>query len=60
MLFMAIWSGDGRGNFTDVPPLKSGLNLRGNVRSLQPIETKAGATIIAGVNNDHAMLLNVK
>ena len=31
--------GDGKGNFTYVPQWQSGLNIRGNVRSLQAVTT---------------------
>jgi len=51
--------GDGRGNFSDVPQMQSGLNLRGNVRSLQLIQLKGKSNIIAGVNNDNTLLLKI-
>jgi hypothetical protein len=39
-----------------VPQTKSGLNIKGNVRSLQLINDKH---IIAGVNNGAAVLLKI-
>ena len=39
--------GDGKGNFTSVPQAKSGLNVRGDVRSLIKINDE----VIFGVNN---------
>jgi enediyne biosynthesis protein E4 len=48
--------GDGKNNFSYVPQTKSGLNIKGNVRSLQLINDKH---IIAGVNNGAAVLLKI-
>lgn len=52
--------GDGKGRFTYVPQWQSGLNLRGNVRSLQSLQTKSGEAILAGINNSNAVLLTKK
>lgn len=52
--------GDGRGAFTYQPQPKSGLNIRGNVRSLQLIKTGKSQSIIAGVNDSSALLLTVR
>jgi hypothetical protein len=49
--------GDGKSNFRYVPQAQSGLNLRGNVRSLQVLRSKEGARLIAGINNEHPVLL---
>ncbi len=43
--------GDGRGNFTYVPQFKSGLNVRGDIRSMQVIHTKNNLKIIFGAND---------
>jgi len=51
---------DEKGGFTYIPQTKSGLNLRGNVRALQHIRTGKGQQIIAGINDDHAIILTVK
>ena len=49
--------GDGKGGFTYVPQPKSGLNIRGNVRSLQLIKTGTSQNIIAGINDGNAVML---
>jgi hypothetical protein len=49
--------GDGKGNFRYVPQVQSGLNLRGNVRSLQVLRSKEDTRLMAGINNEHAVLL---
>lgn len=48
-----LLTGDGNGKFSYVPQWKSGMNIRGNVRSLQMILSKgnAGNQFIFGVNN---------
>ena len=50
---------DGGGGFAYTPQTKSGLNLRGNVRSLQPIRTGKSQQVIAGVNDDNVIMLTV-
>ncbi|MEO5682150.1 MAG: VCBS repeat-containing protein [Chitinophagaceae bacterium] len=52
--------GDGKNEFTYAPQFKSGLSLRGNVKSLQPIKVGSTKKIIAGVNDDNAILISVK
>ncbi|MBG9376040.1 VCBS repeat-containing protein [Panacibacter sp. DH6] len=54
-----LLTGDGKGNFTYVPQPASGLNIRGNVRSLSAIKTKNGEAFVAGINNSKALLLHV-
>src|SRR5205085_2944808 len=49
--------GDGKGGFSYVPQYKSGLNLRGNVRSLQLIKSRKSQNIIVGVNDSSALML---
>ena len=44
--------GDGKNNFTYLPQNKSGLNVRGDVRSMQIIQSKNNSKIIFGVNDD--------
>ncbi|MDP3468078.1 MAG: VCBS repeat-containing protein [Daejeonella sp.] len=48
-----LLSGNGKGEFTYVPQWKSGLNIRGNVRSLEAfsIGKKSGHQFIFGINN---------
>ncbi|MEO6290404.1 MAG: FG-GAP-like repeat-containing protein, partial [Ginsengibacter sp.] len=51
--------GDGKGAFTYQPQRKSGLNIRGNVRSLNLIKTGKSQSIIAGVNDSSAVMLKL-
>ncbi len=51
--------GNGKGDFTYVPQLKSGLNLRGNIKSLQLIKFQKSQNVIAGVNDENAVMLKV-
>lgn len=48
-----LLSGNGKGEFTYVPQWKSGLNIRGNVRSLKmfPVGKGSGNQFIFGINN---------
>lgn len=43
--------GDGKGNFSYVPQTQSGLNVRGNVRSMLEIKTGNAESIFFGMNN---------
>ncbi len=51
-----LLKGLGNGNFEYIPPYKSGLNIRGNTRSLLPLRTAAGNLLIFGVNDDKAAI----
>ncbi|MGZ8559782.1 MAG: VCBS repeat-containing protein, partial [Chitinophagaceae bacterium] len=51
---------DGKGGFTYAPQTKSGLYIRGNVRSLKLIQTGKEKKVIAGINDDHAIMLTIK
>ena len=55
-----LLTGDGKGNFTYVAQPQSGLNIRGNVRSVSAINTKNGAAYIAGVNNGKALMIRAE
>jgi enediyne biosynthesis protein E4 len=46
-----IFTGDGKGNFAYAPQYISGLNINGDVRSLQSIETAKKMQLIFGFNN---------
>lgn len=48
-----LLSGNGKGEFSYVPQWKSGLNIRGNVRSLKmfPSGKNSGAQLVFGINN---------
>src|SRR5436190_3618110 len=43
--------GDGKGNFSYVPQVNSGLNVRGDVRSILQIKTGSAVSIYFGMNN---------
>jgi hypothetical protein len=51
--------GDGKNNFSYVPQTRSGLSLQGNIKSLQPVNTGNSKTIIAGVNDGHAVMIKI-
>jgi hypothetical protein len=51
---------DGKGGFSYITQPKSGLNLRGNVRALKVIQTGKDLRIIAGMNDDNAIMLSLK
>lgn len=57
-----LLTGSGKGNFTYVPQWKSGLNIRGNVRSLQTIGSgnKSSTQVILGINNAMVRTLKMK
>jgi hypothetical protein len=47
--------GDGKGNFSYVPQMNSGLNVRGDVRSVLQMKTGAAVTVFFGMNNAPAI-----
>jgi hypothetical protein len=47
--------GDGKGNFSYVPQVNSGLNVRGDVRSILQINTRDAVSIFFGMNNAAAV-----
>jgi enediyne biosynthesis protein E4 len=49
--------GDGKNNFKYVDQAHSGLQLKGNIRSLKQIKNKNESKIIAGVNDGSAILI---
>ena len=52
--------GNGNGNFKYATQKESGLSIRGNVRSLHKIKIGKSQSIIAGVNDTNALLLQLK
>jgi hypothetical protein len=54
-----LLQGNGKGGFTYVPQYKSGLSLKGNVRSLSLIHAGKTHKIIAGINDANAVLISV-
>jgi hypothetical protein len=55
-------TGTGQGNYTYVPQWKSGLNIRGNVRSLMSVSSgkKFGTQFVFGINNAESRLIKIK
>ena len=51
--------GDGKGGFNYVPQSESGLNIRGDVKSLQLIKTRKLQNIMAGINDGNALMLKI-
>ncbi len=49
--------GDGRGNFKYKSQPESGLNIRGNVRSMQPISVVKNVALICGINDSAARII---
>ena len=52
--------GDGKGNFSYVPQYKSGLKIRGNVRSIVSVKNKDKVKIAVGINDSKVLSLDVK
>ena len=52
--------GNGKSGFTYATQIESGLNIRGNVRSLRLIKTGKSQSIIAGINDSNALLLRIR
>lgn len=52
--------GDGEGNFKYVPQSQSGLNIRGNVRSLEAISSGTQDQLIFGINNAAAKTIKLQ
>ena len=55
-------TGAGKSKFIYVPQWKSGLNIRGNVRSLQTVNSgkKAEAQFVFGINNSETRTVKIK
>jgi hypothetical protein len=49
--------GDGKGNFSYVPQYKSGLKIRGNVRSIVSVKNKDKVKIAVGINDSKVLSL---
>lgn len=46
-----LFKGDGKGDFSYVPQWKSGLNIRGNVRSIQAVTNGSMNQLLFGIND---------
>jgi hypothetical protein len=54
-----VLTGNGKGGFSYVPQYESGLNIRGDVRSLEMINVKGKEKLLFGVNDAPAQLYDV-
>ena len=52
-----LLTGDGKGNFEYVPQYKSGLQLKGDVKSLAVVNAKKGYQVVAGINDAPAVII---
>jgi len=50
--------GDGKGGFTYQPQDKSGLCIRGNLRSMQQVKTGTSTKIVVGMNDASSLLIS--
>lgn len=55
-----LLEGDGKGNFTYVPQYQSGLQLKGDVKSLAVVNGKTASQIVAGINNAPVVFIKPK
>jgi hypothetical protein len=53
-----LMKGDGKGNFTAIPPQQSGINIKGAVRDLQIIKVNKKKIIIVAKNNDQLQIVS--
>lgn len=51
---------DGKANFTCLSAAQSGLEIRGQVRDIQPLKTKNGNFLLFLQNNDYPVLYGIK
>lgn len=52
-----LLTGDGKGNFTYLPQYESGLQLKGDVRSLAVLKGKTSYQVVAGINDAAAVFI---
>ncbi len=55
-----LLSGDGNGKFVSEPPSRSGISIKGEVRSLQSIKGKKEKLVLIGKNNDKLEIISYK
>lgn len=46
-----LFEGDGQGNFTYIPQVQSGLDLKGDVKSLKNVKIQDSTYLLVGINN---------
>lgn len=52
--------GDGKGNFSHLPSIETGLSINGSVRALEMIKTRENEKLLVGVNNNYPLLVSIK
>ncbi|HEY4654003.1 MAG TPA: FG-GAP repeat protein, partial [Cyclobacteriaceae bacterium] len=52
-----LLKGDGRGNFTALPSVESGICIKGEIRSLRNLRTGGGRVVLGARNNDAPVVL---
>lgn len=52
--------GDGKGNFRYIPQMQSGLNVRGDVRSMLQVRTDSATSVFFGMNNGPVISYRLK
>ena len=52
-----LLKGDGRGNFTALPPQQSGINIRGAVRDMEVIQVGRKKLVLIAKNNDNLQVI---
>jgi hypothetical protein len=55
-----LLNGNGRGGFTPVPPVASGLIIDGDVRDLKVISVDKKRLLLAAINNEHVKAFSIK
>ncbi len=58
--FGLLLTGDGRGNFTVLPPAKTGLILDGDVKDVKILSTAKGKLLVAAINNEAIKAFRIK
>lgn len=48
-----VLMGDGKGDFTPLSPSESGLAIKGDIKSILPINTTTGTQLLFGINQKH-------
>jgi hypothetical protein len=55
-----LLEGDGRGGFSVIPSLRSGIRLEGEIRDIRTIHTPARTMLVVARNNDSFQFLRAK
>lgn len=55
-----VMLGDGNGNFSPLSPAESGISIKGDIKSLLPIQNDLGTQILVGVNQQTLQSFQLK